>query len=198
MPTPQSAPSGGVRWYHRRRGKGGSEAVDRLEGKGARDEKTDLQALWGRGGGGGQTPSRFRKTLRGQGGKGRGWSGEGTPPSEGEHVQGARERRQRTGDEPPRRAEGDGSVNGAARGGSHLLCLPGDGEGAGAGRTGAVLPQGSEETALVRGAGQELPDTPGHSMPSAPGTTLQLAGRGRHSRPEGPGDRLWPLRVVSL
>lgn len=91
-------------------------------------------------------------------------------------------------------------MNGAARGGSHLLCLPGDGEGggAGAGRTGAVLPQGSEETALVPGAGQELPDTPGHSMPSAPGTTLQLAGRGRHSRPEGPGDGLWPLRVVSL
>lgn len=48
MPTPQSAPSGGVRWCHRRRGKGGSEAVDRLERKGARDEKTDLQA-WGRG-----------------------------------------------------------------------------------------------------------------------------------------------------
>ena len=45
------------------------------------------------------------------------------------------------------------------------------------------------------------PGPPGHGVPSAPGTTLQLAGRGRHTRPgrpEGPGDGLWPLRVVSL
>ena len=60
---------------------GGSEAVDRLEGRGAQGEKAGLQALWGRGrsgrgGGGEQTPSRLRKTRRGQGGKGRGWRGD--------------------------------------------------------------------------------------------------------------------------